>query len=92
MPVNVDLYNKENLLSRRIGGPYSFGDLSLNTNYTIIPTRNDDHINGVSTQDVTIIRKHVLGKSKITNPYLLIAADVNDSRVLQQQISQKLED
>ncbi|NOT36155.1 MAG: T9SS type A sorting domain-containing protein, partial [Saprospiraceae bacterium] len=76
-PVDVQLYNAGNMMSQVTGGPYSFGDLKLSQTYTVKPNRNDDHINGVSTHDITVIQKHILGKTAITNPYLLLAADVN---------------
>ncbi len=79
-PVFVNLFNDGNLIDQRIGGPYVFGDLIGNNTYVVVPSRNDDHINGVSTQDITILRKHILGKSMITNPYILIAGDVNNSK------------
>ena len=36
-------------------------------------------LNGVSTYDLVLLRKHVLGTQVIDNPYNLIAADVNKS-------------
>ncbi|MFN8329772.1 MAG: dockerin type I domain-containing protein [Saprospiraceae bacterium] len=56
-----------------------FGDLDLSLNYTIKPERTDDPLNGVSTQDIVLIQKHILGKAVIASPYRLIAADVNNS-------------
>ncbi|MEP7196843.1 MAG: HYR domain-containing protein [Saprospiraceae bacterium] len=78
-PVNVYLFNNQNMMNQRIGSPYQFGDLALNIDYTIVPERNDDHLNGVSTQDIVLIQKHILGKKQITSPYTLLAADVNNS-------------
>ncbi|MEP7195578.1 MAG: T9SS type A sorting domain-containing protein [Saprospiraceae bacterium] len=79
-PVKVQLYEKEILLEETIGGPYAFNDLSIDKTYTVKLNRNDDHLNGVSTLDVTLIQKHILGKSPFTNPYVLIAADVTNSK------------
>ncbi|MEO6189946.1 MAG: T9SS type A sorting domain-containing protein [Saprospiraceae bacterium] len=79
-PVDVELYNNGNMMKQIVGGPYSFGDLKLAQTYTVKPNRNDEHLNGVSTQDITMIQKHILGKALITNPYTLIAADVNNSK------------
>ncbi len=36
-------------------------------------------VNGVTTYDLTSLQRHILGISRITNPYKLIAADVNRS-------------
>ena len=50
--------------------------------YTIRPLRNDNLTNGVSTTDILLIQRHILGIEPLNNPYLLIAADVdNNGRV-----------
>jgi hypothetical protein len=78
-PVDMQLYNNGNMMAQRVGSPYSFGDLKLNVNYMVSPNRNDEHSNGVSTQDIVKIQKHILGQSPLNSPYKLIAADVNNS-------------
>lgn len=78
-PVDVYLLNNTTMMSQRVGSPYQFGDLDLSLNYTIKPERTDDPLNGVSTQDIVLIQKHILGKAVISSPYRLIAADVNNS-------------
>ncbi|NRB65721.1 MAG: hypothetical protein HRU40_22330, partial [Saprospiraceae bacterium] len=60
-------------------GMYIFERLRQGRNYTIRPGLNVDHSNGVSTYDLILIQKHVLGIAKFTSPYQLIAADVNNS-------------
>ena len=50
--------------------------------FTSIPHRNNDHLNGVTTADITILKKHILGQVKITDPFKLIAADVTNSKSL----------
>ncbi len=42
-------------------------------------TKSDKAINGVSTIDLILIQKHVLGLSTLDSPYKIIAADVNNS-------------
>ncbi|MEO6690938.1 MAG: cohesin domain-containing protein, partial [Saprospiraceae bacterium] len=78
-PVDVYLFNNQNMMNQKIGSPYFFGELDLALNYTVKPERNDEPLNGVSTQDIVLIQKHILGKTMITSPYRLIAADVNNS-------------
>lgn len=39
--------------------------------------RNDQPLNGVTTYDLTLISKHVLGLELLDSPYKIIAADVN---------------
>ncbi|HHB52311.1 MAG TPA: hypothetical protein ENK75_04620 [Saprospiraceae bacterium] len=40
---------------------------------------NSDHRRGITTLDIIILKKHILGLQPITSPYKLIAADVNNS-------------
>ncbi len=44
------------------------------------PSKNNDHLNGVSTFDLVLINRHILGFEPLSDPYRMIAADANDSR------------
>ncbi len=46
----------------------------------IRPVLNSDPLNGVSTFDLVLINKHILGLDSLNSPYKLIAADANNSR------------
>ena len=46
-------------------------------NYMVKPEKKGDELNGVSTFDVVRMTRHILGLDRITDPYTLIAADVN---------------
>ncbi len=59
-------------------GNYGF-ELSVGGDYTITPQKDMNPLNGVSTYDLVLLRKHVLGTEVLDNPYSLIAADVNKS-------------
>ncbi len=59
-------------------GIYQFEDLSSG-DLLVTPTKNDDVANGISTQDIYILQRHLLGTELITDPYQLMAADVNRS-------------
>ncbi len=48
----------------------------------IVPFRNDNHKEGVSTLDVVRLQKHLLGIEPLNNPYDWIAADANRSSSL----------
>lgn len=54
--------------------------LPLLSNYTLTPSLDNNHLNGVSTFDLILINKHILGTEPLNNPYKLIAADANNSR------------
>jgi hypothetical protein len=45
----------------------------------IIPEKDDQYINGVSTYDLVLISRHILGITPLNSPYKMIAADVNRS-------------
>ena len=63
-------------------GDYTFSDLPLGQPYTLTPSRDDNHGNGLSAQDLVIMQRHILGLQVIENPFLFIAADANkDERV-----------
>ncbi len=58
-------------------GAFIFSNLVKNSNYTVVPTRSGDWVNGVTTFDIALMGRHVLNSELITSPYKLIAADVN---------------
>jgi hypothetical protein len=59
------------------------GDYSMTVmaghDYSITPQNDADHLNGVSTFDLVLISKHILGVTLLDSPYKLIAADANNS-------------
>ena len=59
-------------------GFYNF-ELPMNNPYTIQPQKNEQPLNGVSTFDLVLISKHILGITEFDNPYQMIAADANNS-------------
>ena len=79
----VSVYDQEVLIASQITGPdgkYYFGpETMLPENYTIKVRRNDNHKNGVTTTDIVTLVKHLLGIKTFTNPYHLIASEVNNS-------------
>ena len=60
-------------------GTYRFDRLASGGTYTIRPGLNTDHSNGISTFDLILVQKHILGIDPLQSPYQLIAADVNNS-------------
>ncbi len=60
-------------------GSYEFSDLPVNNDYTFTPSKEDDYVNGVSTFDLVLMRKHITGVQSLDSPYKIIAADVNGS-------------
>ena len=60
-------------------GRYNFSNLTQGMSFSIVPDYNVEPANGVSTLDLILIQKHILGLENIENPYRIIAADVNNS-------------
>jgi hypothetical protein len=46
--------------------------------YNLSARKNDDPLNGVNTYDILLMQRHILGLDPISDPYVLIAANVND--------------
>jgi hypothetical protein len=72
--------------------PYSYFDLSdtlgmyavtnsvpLAATFTIAPEKDDNPLNGVTTYDLVLMSKHILGLEPLNSPYKMIAADANKS-------------
>lgn len=63
-------------------GSYSFAELPIGGDYTIIPLKTDETRQCVSIRDALVIGKHFTGITLIDNPYALLAADVNNSETI----------
>jgi len=61
-------------------GHYQFLNMPENTNYQIKAEKNSNHGNGVSTLDLVLIQRHILGLQSLDSPYKVIAADINNSQ------------
>jgi hypothetical protein len=61
-------------------GDYVFSNaLPISSDATVTPLKDDNHLNGVSTYDLVLISKHILGLETLDSPYKMIAADANKS-------------
>ncbi len=60
-------------------GTYAFTGLREDFDFSVIPGKDLFHGNGVSTFDLILIQRHILGSQAIASPYAQIAADVNKS-------------
>ena len=63
-------------------GNYVFENLPAGKDYMARPERNDDPMNGISTKDLVLIQKHLLGIEELPTPFKMIAADVDNSKHL----------
>jgi len=53
--------------------------LPVGSDYVIAPEKDDNPLNGVTTYDLVLISKHILGIEPFNSPYKMIAADANKS-------------
>lgn len=60
-------------------GTYAFANMPLGGNYNVEPVLDKDYLNGISTLDIIMIQRHILGIQELDSPYKLLAADVNNS-------------
>lgn len=75
--VEVSLTNTSSVIMTDETGQYAFEDMPLGGSYEVVPMKNTDPLNGISTLDLVYIQRHILGLERITSPYKLIAADIN---------------
>ena len=60
-------------------GHFTFTNLDAG-NYTLTPESLDENATeGISTRDLIVLQRHILGITPLQNPYQLLAADVNNS-------------
>ena len=79
--VEVQLSGAHSLMYRtdEMGG-YAFNGLKEDFDFTVTPHLDRNPLNGVSTFDLVLISKHILGVQPLNSPYKMIAADVNNSK------------
>lgn len=76
--------NTISTISTADSGTYVFSGLEVEGTYVISVSREDntfqDILNGVSTFDLVLTDKHILGIEEFTNPFLLFAVDLDGSK------------
>lgn len=65
-----------------VSGGYAFNDLGFYDDYMIEPSYDENPLNGISTLDLVMMQRHILGIELLDSPYKLIAADVNDDSTI----------
>lgn len=82
--VNIEAPGQTPVVVEQIGSCFSTQQLQIpvGSNYTVTPTNNNYPLNGVSTYDMVLIARHMLGVDPLDTPYKLIAADVDRSKTL----------
>jgi hypothetical protein len=67
-------------MSTASDGKYNFTGLEKGYDYTVTPSLDANPLNGVSTFDLVLMQKHILGIQPLDSPYKMIAADINNSK------------
>jgi len=62
-----------------VNGLYQSPNLPFGQNYILRPSKQDNPVNGVTSLDLLVMEKHILGQVLLADPYLRIAADINQS-------------
>ncbi|MEE9438218.1 MAG: T9SS type A sorting domain-containing protein, partial [Saprospiraceae bacterium] len=76
----VELRSFESVLAMtNDNGLYEFADMPIGGNYKVIPQKDNDLMNGVSTLDLVLIQRHILEIALLDSPYKVLAADINNS-------------
>ncbi len=60
-------------------GVFTFDGIPFGKNYVVIPEKNEEIMNGVSTLDLVFMAKHITGTQKLNSPYKWVAADIDGS-------------
>jgi len=68
-------------MTTNANGTFSF-NLPVGGDYSVTPYLNANPLNGVTTFDLVLMSKHILGVTPLTSPYKRIAADVNRSQTI----------
>ena len=63
-------------------GDFSFVQMPAGGNYSIKPVHNSNVLNGMTTYDLVLISKHILGIEPLDSPWKIVAGDANQSNTI----------
>ena len=75
---NMEMINENEASYMANAGEYVFNNNVTNLDYAVTASKDGDYLNGISTLDLVLIQRHILGLANLDSPYKLIAADVNN--------------
>jgi hypothetical protein len=76
--VEVSINGGSSMMMTGTNGLFTFA-MAQGGDYSITPYLNASPLNGVSTFDLVLMAKHILGVQPLNSPYKMIAADINRS-------------
>lgn len=62
-----------------VDGNYAFSSVHTGLDYSLSGEYDSNHEDGVSTLDLVLIQRHILGLRTLDSPYKVLAADINAS-------------
>ncbi len=71
--------NNPDMQYTELDGSFMFDNLELGVDYSVVAQLDESLLNGVTTFDLILMSKHILGTAPLSSPYKLIAADVDRS-------------
>ncbi|MEM6966024.1 MAG: HYR domain-containing protein, partial [Bacteroidota bacterium] len=77
--VEVYINNGQYMEMTNSSGYFNIPNLQSNSSYSVKPQKTDNARNGITTLDIVLVRKHILGIELLDSPYKIIASDVNGS-------------
>ncbi len=77
--VKMDLVNGGTYEMTDQNGFYAFPEMTGDQVYELRPEKDTDHMAGVTSLDLVLIQRHILGIKTLSSPYQVIAADINRS-------------
>lgn len=65
-------------------GKFLYSKLAKSKDYSLSLERRESDFKGININDVIVLLKHIMGTEKLTDPYKLLAADVNGDALVDQ--------
>lgn len=72
---------RDSVLTDSVGN-YTFKKVLAGGNYSIAPVSDTVVLNGVTTLDLALVSKHILGLESFNSPWKMLAADANKSNTI----------
>ncbi|MBI1223704.1 MAG: hypothetical protein GC192_00585 [Bacteroidetes bacterium] len=80
--VNVGFNGSNGQVMTGATGSFYFPTVPVGTDVTLVPNKDDNPLEGVSTYDIVKMSQHILNIELLDSPYKMIAADVNNSKTI----------
>jgi len=72
--------NRSKNVMTGLDGAYMFSANTMYDDYAVTSVKEDSYLNGVTSLDLVLMQRHILGISTLNSPYKVIAADINSDK------------